>query len=159
MKAIRNHGGVKRGHHNIVGLNGRFDTIQAAILLAKFPHFKNEIEARAKIGARYSELIKSACEIPVIANGNTHVYAQYTIRVIDRDKVREKLQKANVPTAIYYPKCLHEQPVFASDNAQYGNYPVSEKASREVLSLPMHPFLDELTQDKIIEAVLFAINT
>ena len=159
MKAIRNHGGIKRGHHNYVGLNGRFDTIQAAVLLAKFPHFTNEIEARSEIGARYSELLKSVCEIPVIAPGNTHVYAQYTIRVKDRDKVRGKLHEANIPTAVYYPKCLHEQPVFSSNDAQNGKYPVSEKATREVLSLPMHPFLDELTQDKIIESVSSAVNT
>lgn len=158
MKSIRNHGGVQRGRHNYVGMNGRFDTIQAGVLLAKFPYFPSEIEARAKIGARYSKLLKAVCKIPDIAPGNTHVYAQYTIRVNDRDNVKTKLQKAGIPTAIYYPKCLHEQPVFASDDAQFGNYPVSEKASREVLSLPMHPFLDELTQDQIVEAVSSAMT-
>ncbi len=158
MRAIRNHGGVKRGYHNLVGLNGRFDTIQAAVLLAKFPHFPAETEARSKIGARYSELLKTVCETPTIASGNTHVYAQYTIRVTDRDHVKIKLQEAGIPTAIYYPKCLHEQPVFASSDVQFGKYPVSEKASREVLSLPMHPFLDEVTQDKIVESVKSATN-
>ena len=116
MRAIRNHGGVKRGHHDVVGMNGRFDTIQAAVLLAKLPYFLEEVEARAKIGARYSKLLKEVCETPIIATGNTHVYAQYTVRMNDRDTVKNKLQEQGIPTAIYYPKCLHEQPVFASED-------------------------------------------
>jgi len=157
MRAIRNHGGVKRGHHNLVGLNGRFDTIQAGILLAKLPHFPDEISARHRIGARYSELLGGVCETAAIAPGNTHVYAQYTLRVSDRDTVKARLQEAGIPTAVYYPKCLHEQPVFEPAGAKYGDFPVSEKASREVLSLPMHPFLDEPTQDEIVGAVKQAI--
>ena len=153
MRAIRNHGGVKRGHHDVVGMNGRFDTIQAAVLLAKLPYFLEEVEARAKIGARYSKLLKEACETPIIATGNTHVYAQYTVRVNDRDTVKNKLQEQGIPTAIYYPKCLHEQPVFASEDRQLGDFPVSEMVSGEVLSLPMHPFLNDEDQDIIVNAI------
>ena len=153
MRAIRNHGGVKRGHHDIVGMNGRFDTMQAAVLLAKFPYFLNELKARAIIGTRYSELLKEVCEIPIISTGNTHVYAQYTIRLKDRGKVKSKLQEQGIPTAIYYSKCLHEQPVFASEESQLGDFPVSEMVSGEVLSLPMHPFLDDLDQDRIVSAI------
>ena len=153
MRAIRNHGGVKRGHHDVVGMNGRFDTIQAAVLLAKLPYFLEEVEARAKIGARYSKLLKEVCVTPIIATGNTHVYAQYTVRVNDRDTVKNKLQEQGIPTAIYYPKCLHEQPVFASAERGLGDFPVSEMVSGEVLSLPMHPFLNDEDQDIIVNAI------
>lgn len=153
MRAIRNHGGIKRGHHDVVGMNGRFDTIQAAVLLAKFPYFLEEVGARAKIGARYSELLKEICETPRITTGNTHVYAQYTIRLKDRDKVKTKLQEQGIPAAIYYSKCLHEQPVFASKEMKLGNFPVSEMVSGEVLSLPMHPFLNNEDQDTIVDAI------
>ena len=153
MRAIRNHGGVKRGHHDVVGMNGRFDTIQAAVLLAKLPYFLEEVEARAKIGARYSKLLKKVCETPIITTGNNHVYAQYTVRMNDRDTVKNKLQEQGIPTAIYYPKCLHEQPVFASEGSQLGDLPVSEMVSGEVLSLPMHPFLNDEDQDSIVNAI------
>ena len=154
MRAIRNHGGVKRGHHTLVGLNGRFDTIQAGVLLAKLPHFAKEIEDRARIGARYTERLGDACVTPFIAPGNTHVYAQYTIRTADRDSLKARLQEAGIPTAIHYPKCLHEQPVFEPLGYQWGTFREAEKASREVLSLPMHPFLEEADQDRIVSAVL-----
>ncbi len=157
MRAIRNHGGIKRGYHDLVGLNGRFDTIQAGVLLAKLPHFTDEITARHRIGARYSELLKDICATPMIESGNTHVYAQYTIRVTDRETVRARLQEKGVPTAVYYPKCLHEQPVFGLTGNRLGDFPVSEKASREVLSLPMHPFLNNADQDGIIEALKTAV--
>ena len=153
MRAIRNHGGVKRGHHDVVGMNGRFDTIQAAVLLAKLPYFLEEVEARAKIGARYSKLLKKVCETPIITTGNTHVYAQYTVRMKDRDTVKNKLQEQGIPTAIYYSKCLHEQPVFASEDMKLGDFPVSEMVSGEVLSLPMHPFLNDEDQDSIVTAI------
>ena len=159
MMAIRNHGGIKRGYHDYVGMNGRFDTIQAGILLAKLPYFNSEIEARAKIGARYSELLKNVCKTPNISSGNSHVYAQYTIRLNNRDNLRKRLQDSGIPSAIYYQKCLHEQPIFASSEAKWGDFPVSEMASREVLSLPMHPFLDEENQDKIVESVISAVET
>jgi UDP-2-acetamido-2-deoxy-ribo-hexuluronate aminotransferase len=153
MKAVRTHGGLKRHYHPFLGTNGRFDTIQAAVLLAKLPHFDWEVRERIRIGARYSTALNGFCETPAIAPGNTHVYAQYTIRVPDRDKVAERLKGLGIPTAIYYPKCLHEQPVFASLGYKWGDFPQSEKASREVLSLPMHPFLTEADQDKVICAI------
>lgn len=147
MKAIRTHGGEVRHHHTHAGTNGRFDTLQAAILLAKWPCFKDEVEARNAIGARYSELLEGICEVPSILPGNTHVYAQYTIRVdaSRRADIQNSLKKAGIPTGVYYPKCFHEQPVFADLGYKWGDFPESEKASREVLSLPMHPYLDEAT--------------
>jgi UDP-2-acetamido-2-deoxy-ribo-hexuluronate aminotransferase len=157
MKAIRTHGGLQRHHHPLLGMNGRFDTLQAAILLPKLAHFSHEVETRGRIGARYSELLKDVCITPRIREGNTHVYAQYTIRVLQRDKVAERLKAKGIPTAVYYPKCLHEQPVFSGLGYRWGDFPESEKASREVLSLPMHPFLTEKEQDKIVEAVKGAL--
>lgn len=153
MRAIRTHGGVQRHHHPLLGMNGRLDTLQAAVLLAKLPHFEAEVSARGRIGARYSELLRATCTVPEVAHGNTHVYAQYTIRVPDRDGVAQDLKRLGIPTAVYYPKCLHEQPVFADLGYSMGDFPHSEAASREVLSLPMHPFLTEQAQDQIIAAV------
>ncbi len=150
MKAIRTHGGLKRHHHPFLGMNGRFDTLQAAVVLAKLPHFEWEAQERARIGARYTASLDGHCVVPAIAPGNTHVYAQYTIRVPDRDKTAERLKLAGIPTTVYYAKCLHEQPVFSDLGYKWGDFPESEKASREVLSLPMHPFLSEADQDSVI---------
>ena len=142
----------------MLGTNGRFDTIQAAVLLAKFPHFEWEVEQRGRIGARYTALLQGVCGVPAVAPGNTHVYAQYTVRVPQRDQVGEKLKAAGIPTAVYYPKCLHEQPVFASCGNRLGDFPHAEQAAREVISLPMHPFLTEVDQDKIVAAFKRAVS-
>jgi UDP-2-acetamido-2-deoxy-ribo-hexuluronate aminotransferase len=154
MKAIRTHGGLQRHHHPLLGTNGRFDTIQAAVLLAKLPHFPWEVQERGRIGARYSTALQGFCTVPVVAPGNTHVYAQYTIRLPDRDRTAARLKAQGIPTAVYYPKCLHEQPVFAKLGYNWGDFPESEKASRQVLSLPMHPFLSAEEQDMIINTIL-----
>jgi UDP-2-acetamido-2-deoxy-ribo-hexuluronate aminotransferase len=153
MRAIRNHGGLQRHHHTLLGTNGRFDSVQAAVLLAKLPHFDWELGQREEIGARYSAALQDCCTVPAVAAGNTHVFAQYTIRVPERDKVAARLKALGIPTAVYYPKCLHEQPVFAALGYHWGDFPQSEKASREVLSLPMHPFLGPKDQEQIIRGV------
>lgn len=156
-RAIRTHGGLKRHHHPFLGTNGRFDTLQAAVVLAKLPHFDAEIQARQRIGGRYTDMIRSGlqgkCAPPAVAPGNTHVYAQYTVRVPNRDGVASKLKEQGIPTAVYYPKCLHEQPAFAACGYRWGDFPEAERASREVLSLPMHPFLTESEQDRIVSAL------
>lgn len=155
MKAIRSHGGVVQHHHTHVGTNGRFDTLQAAILLAKWPYFREEVENRNLIGARYSSLLSEVCSVPKILYGNTHVYGQYTIRVdaTKREQIQQSLKDAGIPTGVYYPKCFHEQPVFNTLGYTVGDFPNAEMASREVLSLPMHPFMDEQTQNYIIETL------
>ncbi len=158
IRAIRNHGGLVRHDHPLLGTNGRFDTIQAAVLLAKLPHFQWEVEERARIGARYSELLGDVCVTPAVMPGNTHVYAQYTTRVPNRDVLAEALKKQGIPTAVYYPKCLHEQPVFASLGYSRDSFPSSMKAAGEVISLPMHPFLSEDDQNIIVSAVRKAIT-
>lgn len=153
MRAIRTHGGKQRHHHPMLGMNGRFDTLQAAIILAKFPDFPWEVSERGRIGARYSELLRDVCMTPEVCRENTHVYAQYTIRVSNRDALGAKLKEIGIPTAVYYPKCLHEQPVFANLGYKYGDFPVAEMAAHEVISLPMHPFLTEKEQDLVVDAV------
>jgi UDP-2-acetamido-2-deoxy-ribo-hexuluronate aminotransferase len=153
MKAIRNHGGLQRHHHTLLGTNGRFDTVQAAVLLAKLAHFEWEVKERGRIGARYSAALQDFCTVPAVASGNTHVYAQYTIRMPERDQVAGRLKALGIPTAVYYPKCLHEQPVFSKLGYNWGDFPESEEASREVLSLPMHPFLVPEEQDRVVNAI------
>jgi UDP-2-acetamido-2-deoxy-ribo-hexuluronate aminotransferase len=163
MRAIRNHGGLQRHHHTLVGMNGRFDTLQAAVILAKLPHFDEELRRRRQVAARYDTALRPLLDlphaVPVVAPGNTHVYAQYTIRVRDRDQVAARMKEQGIPTAVYYPKCLHEQPVFAGLGYRPGDFPVAERAAREVLSLPMHPFLTEEDQDRVIEALARALRS
>lgn len=156
LRAIRNHGGEVRYQHWCTGINGRLDTLQAAVLLAKMPHFEKEVQARARIGARYSELLAGSCITPVVAPNNTHVYAQYTVRVANRDLIAQELKAAGIPTAIYYPKPLHKQPVYASLAEQC--FPVSERVADEVLSLPMHPYLSESEQDFIVQEFVKAVE-
>lgn len=158
MRAIRTHGGLERNHHPWLGMNGRFDTLQAAVLLAKLPHFEWELTERARIAARYDAALAGVCVTPVVAPGNSHVYAQYTIRIPERDAVAARLRAAGIPTAVYYPRCLHEQPVFAGLGYRTGDFPVAEQASREVLSLPMHPFLSVHDQDRIVEELKRALD-
>ena len=154
MRTIRSHGGLQRHHHPLIGMNGRLDTLQAAVLLAKLPHFEWEVMRRNEIGAHYTHLLRGKVAVPEVMPGNTHVYAQYTIRAPNRDALGAKLKEAGIPTAVYYPKCLHEQPAFASSGYKFGDFPVSEQASREVLSLPMHPFLTESEQDSVTKHIL-----
>ena len=156
MSAIRTHGG-RRHDHRYVGTNGRLDTLQAAVLLAKLPHFEHELAERRRIGKRYSQLLKDVCEVPPVGSGSAHVYAYYTIRIPRRDRVAASLKAQGIPTAVYYPRCLHEQPVFADLGYRRGDFPVAERASHEVLSLPMHPFLSDSEQDRIVGALEEAI--
>lgn len=160
MKAIRTHGGVRRHHHTLVGTNGRFDTLQAAVILGKLPYFEDELKARATAGLRYNELLREVCTVPEISKGNTHVYAQYTLRAKSekRDVIVEELKREGIPVAVYYPTCFHEQPVFDYLGYQWGDFPESEKASREVFSLPMHPFLTEEEQHLITDRLTFVLE-
>jgi UDP-2-acetamido-2-deoxy-ribo-hexuluronate aminotransferase len=157
MRQIRSHGQDRRYHHPQVGVNGRLDTLQAAILLAKLPSFAEEVEARARIGARYSALLADVARVPSLAEGNSSVYAQYTIEVEQRDAVQAALKAAGVPTAVHYPVPLNLQPVFAGLNLPAGSFPVAEAAAQRVMSLPMHPFLDHPSQDAIVAAVKRAL--
>jgi UDP-2-acetamido-2-deoxy-ribo-hexuluronate aminotransferase len=154
LRAIRVHGcGEVRNHHQYIGITGRCDTIQAAILLVKLKYFDEELTARERVGARYSKALRDACIVPEVEEGNTHVYHQYTIRVADRDGLAKFLAQHDIPTAIHYPKCVHHQPCFAYLNHGVGAFPVAEKAAQEVISLPMHPWLSEADQDRVCEKI------
>lgn len=157
MRQVMNHGQDRRYHHPIIGLNGRCDTLQAAILLAKLDIFAEEVELRAAIGARYSSRIAQAAGssivTPYIESWNTSVYAQYTILVDDRDLLQQTLQAKGIPTAVHYPVPLHLQPAFANLNRTEGSFPVSEGISRRVMSLPMHPYLADSDMEQIVSAV------
>ncbi|MGE5604924.1 MAG: DegT/DnrJ/EryC1/StrS family aminotransferase [Bacteroidota bacterium] len=153
MKQIRVHGQDRRYHHPLLGLNGRLDTIQAAVLLAKFEVFPDEVKLRMEIGARYSELLKEKVIVPYIELFNTSVYAQYTIQVENRALLQAKLNEAGIPTAVHYPIPLHLQPVFAFLNQQEGAFPVAENLAKRVLSLPMHPYLNQHQQNHIVEKI------
>lgn len=150
MKQVKNHGQDKRYHHARIGINGRLDTIQAAILLAKMDIFEQEVIARGKIGRGYSELLADVTIVPYIEEGNSSVYAQYTIQVDDRDHFTSKLKEADIPTAVHYPIPLNKQPALKQDN---DTIPVSDKLSECVVSLPMHPYLKEAEQDRIVSVI------
>lgn len=153
IRWIRVHGQDKRYHHALLGLNGRLDTIQAGVLLAKMRIFPQEVALRAQVAQRYDELFKNAdCITPFIASGNTSVYAQYTLLVKDRDGLIKHLNSNGVPTAVHYPIPLHKQPIF-THNYHGQDLSVSEKVAAGVISLPMHPYLDHQTQDKIVATV------
>lgn len=157
MRQLHVHGQDRRYHHPLIGVNGRMDTLQAAILLPKLEIFPEEVAARARIGARYSDLLKDHVLTPHIEPFNSSVYAQYTIALDQRDAVAERLQQQGVPTAVHYPVPLHQQPAFAFLGLPEGSFPQAEMAARRVLSLPMHPYLDEATQDRIVAAVIAAL--
>ena len=164
MRKIRVHGQDRRYHHSILGVNGRMDTLQAAVLLAKLNVFPEEVEARGRIGARYTELFGQLGEkrivTPFIEPGNTSVYAQYTVQVENRDEVQKRLANGAVPvpTAVHYPIPLHFQPAFADLDHNPGAYPISESTARRVMSLPMHPYLTEGALEHIVASVSKTIS-
>jgi dTDP-4-amino-4,6-dideoxygalactose transaminase len=139
-------------------VNSRLDTIQAAILIEKLKVFPDEIDARERIARRYSEGLSRSNRIrtPRVIDGAQSTWAQYTIEVPDRDRVQQELKTKGVPTAIYYPIPLSAQRGYAEYPS--APIPVSEKLSKSVISLPMHPYLDEATQDRIIAAMLESVG-
>lgn len=156
MIELRNHGQQGRYHHTRIGINGRLDTLQAAILLAKLEVFDNELLARNEAADRYSALLHDALAVPQVLPDNTSAWAQYTIEVEERDKFAAKLQEAGIPTAVHYPSPLHRQPVFAAEN-QGLSLPHSERAAERVISLPMHPYLEPEDLQKVATAVRNAL--
>ena len=159
MGSVRIHG---KGHHKYdnvrIGVNGRLDTIQAGILLAKFDIFPEEIELRQQVADQYTSLLKplSKIQTPAIPQGYKSAWAQYSILAADekqRADLQNKLKEADIPTAIYYPKPLHLQSAFSALGYRPGDFPVSEEISRRIFSLPMHPYLAEEAQQKITEII------
>ena len=143
MRQIRVHGQAKKHHHPVLGVNGRLDTIQAAILLEKIEIFDAEIEKRQEVAAAYGAGIKnSAVDLPQLGEGNTSVYAQYTILSSERDALSDSLRESGVPSVSYYAVPLHLQPVFEYLGHSRNDFPVTEKVADCGLSLPMNPYLN-----------------
>ncbi|MCW0183316.1 MAG: DegT/DnrJ/EryC1/StrS family aminotransferase [Zavarzinia sp.] len=154
LRSIRIHGQGSDKYENVrIGMNGRLDTIQAAVLIEKLKIFPDEIEARQRIADRYNESLRDIARVPRLMAGATSVWAQYTLLLEDRARVAAACKEAGVPTAIYYPIPLSHQEGYKHFPTGPGGVPVSEKLSGQVLSLPMHPYLTEEAQDRIIAAV------
>lgn len=160
MRSIRVHGQGSDKYDNVrIGMNGRLDTMQAAILIEKLKIFPSEVEARDRIAKRYNDSLRGVAIVPDTPEGYTSVWAQYTLRLKDfnREKFQADLKAVGVPTMVYYPKPLHQQTAYKSYPVAGNGLPVAERLASEVVSLPMHPYLDEATQDRIIEAVCSAL--
>jgi len=157
LRSLRMHGqGADRYEHPRIGLNSRLDTIQAAILLEKLKIFPDEVIARERVAARYNRGLKSnRIRTPVVIDGAQSVWAQYTIQVDNRAKLQADLKDRGIPTAVHYPIPLSKQRAYADFPSV--PTPNSHKLAERVVSLPMHPYLDEKTQDRIIEAVLKSV--
>ncbi|GGK27216.1 DegT/DnrJ/EryC1/StrS family aminotransferase [Salinarimonas ramus] len=158
--SMRMHGmGAAAYDHVEIGMNGRLDAMQAAILVEKLKIFPDEIAARRRVAARYNEGLSGVARTPAISEEEPSVWAQYTLRIAPdaRDGFRAALQERGVPTAVHYPKPLNQQPAYARFPSAGNGVPVSERLAREVVSLPMHAYLDEATQDRVIEAVRAAL--
>jgi len=157
LDSYRVHG---KGHHKYfndrVGLNSRLDTLQAAILIEKLAVYADELDARQKVADRYNAGLSNRYETPYIPEGQTSVWAQYTLKTAnkaERDALMEKAKAAGIPTVIYYPMPLHQQKAYNSFPRDPKGLSVSEDLSQRVVSLPMHPYLDRETQDRIIDVV------
>lgn len=158
-RSLRMHGqGEDRYDHQRIGVNSRLDSLQAAVLLAKLEIFEEEILARDRVAERYAALLGGRVRVPRVRAGARSVWAQYTIRVPGRDRVARQLREHGVPTAIHYPKPLPAQPAYAEYPAVPGGLPVSERLAREVLSLPMHAYLDPAQQDEIAARLIEALD-
>ena len=162
MRAIANHGMVIRYHHDAVGVNSRLDSIQAAVLDAKLPHLNHYIAERQRAAAYYDQAFANHpnIHIPARDERSTHVFHQYTLRLvdIDRDTLRDTLAQAGIPAMVYYPIPLHMQKAYQDPRYQTGDFPVAEKLAACVLSLPMHTELDDEQLKYITTHVLQAIN-
>lgn len=149
IRILLNHGQTDRYVHEYIGMNGRLDSIQAAVLRVKLKHYSHEIEERNSIASKYSENLKNVVT-PHVDEQNMSVWAQYCIRAKDREKVIQRCTQAGIPTAIYYPIPLHLQKVFSNLGYKEGDFPIAEAVSRDIMALPMSAFLAEEQQDYII---------
>ncbi len=161
IRMVANHGMEVRYHHDHVGVNSRLDSIQAAVLDAKLPHLDEYIAARQKAAAYYTAAFANCDKIltPAVAPQTTHVFHQYTLRLVgcDRDRVRQYLADRNIPSMIYYPVPLHLQKAYQDPRYKSGDFPVAERLAASVLSLPMHTELDEEQLAYITKNVLEAV--
>jgi dTDP-4-amino-4,6-dideoxygalactose transaminase len=161
LKSLRVHGQGTDKYDNVrIGMTSRLDTIQAAVLIEKIKIFAEEIEARDRAARRYADGLKDVAIVPVVPEGMTSVWAQYTIRLKPgvRDGLATKLKAQGIPTAIYYPKPLHRLEAYKHFPVADNGIPITDQLAEEVISLPMHAYLDVTTQDRVIEAVRAALR-
>jgi len=156
--SIRNHGAdAEPSCHDRVGLTGRLDTLQAAVLLAKLEVFDAEIRDRQQVAARYSEAVSGLVTPPIAEAGVEPVWAQYTVEVQGREVIRSRMAEAGIPTCVFYPHPVHSNAAYRACPVVSDGTPVASLASSRVMSLPMHPYLDESTQDRIVSAFQHAL--
>ncbi|WP_298528406.1 DegT/DnrJ/EryC1/StrS aminotransferase family protein [uncultured Christiangramia sp.] len=141
IKSLRLHGQTERYHHKYIGMGGRMDTIQAAVLNVKMDHYEKDIVNRQRVAEEYSKQLSGSVITPMLLEANTSVWAQYSVRLENREKIVKELKEAGIPTAIHYPKPLHLQECFEYLEYVKGDFPIAEKVSDEILSLPMNPYL------------------
>lgn len=159
MKEIREHGSEKRYFHTRLGVNGRLDTIQCAILLSKMERYDWEVEQRNRVAKKYDssfaglEKLDPQFSIPLVKPGNTSVWAQYTLTVTNRDLFQKKMTELNVPTSVHYPMTMPDQPWYKANTKTTQNIDISRWAALHVVSIPMYPDMDDKIQDIVIDAV------
>ena len=149
MKSLRLHGQTKRYYHRYVGMGGRLDTLQAAVLNAKLDHYDHDVLRRQKVANAYTKSLNKHVTTPTIKNDRTSVWAQYSIRVKQRDRIQQELKSMGIPTAVHYPMPLHLQECFKYLGGKQGDFPIAEIVSNEIMSLPMNPYLTEEEIDYI----------
>jgi dTDP-4-amino-4,6-dideoxygalactose transaminase len=154
LRMLRAHGARKKYYHELLGINSRLDALQAAILNVKVKHLGDWVEARRSLAEGYNrglDVAADAARRPVVLEGAYHVYHQYTVRVPNRDVVQEELKSRGIGSTVYYPLPLHLQPVFENLGYKLGDFPESERAAEEALSLPMFPELETREQEYVVE--------
>ena len=159
LKMLRVHEQNKRYHHKYIGIGGRLDTIQAAVLLAKLPYYISELEARELTADKYTNALDGIIRVPTVMANRKSVWAQYTVLVKNRDRFQLLLKNRGVPTSVHYPMPLHQQECFKYLNLSSGEgFPVAEKISQEVMSLPMNPFITDIEFEYIVDQIKYCVN-
>jgi dTDP-4-amino-4,6-dideoxygalactose transaminase len=153
VRVIKEHGSERRYHHSRVGMNGRLDAIQAAVLRVKLRRLDEWAEARRENAGFYDQHLGDVVQVPRVREGNVHVYNQYSVLTDKRDQLAAHLKEQGVPSVVYYPVPLHLQEAFADAGYREGDFPVAEKTSRRILSLPVFPELTESEREKVVQAV------
>lgn len=153
MRMLRIHGQNARYQHKYIGMTGRLDALQAAVLRAKLPHYEKEIQARNEVAQAYSDALNGLVITPQVSHSKQSVWAQYTIRTDNRDQLQQYLSDLRIPTAIHYPTPLHLQSCFSYLQYKRGDFPVAEQLAQEVLSLPMNAFLTVEQVSYITQAI------
>ena len=154
MKSLRVHGQSKRYHHQYIGMGGRMDTIQCAVVNVKLKHYAKDLALRQEVASKYSKALEDKDLIlPFIDEKATSAWAQYSVRVQNRDEVQTKLKEHGIPTAVHYPMPLHLQECFEYLGHKEGDFPIAEQVSSEIMSLPMNPYLDDHEIEYIINSI------